>query len=248
MQLTLRDVAELLGVPERTVRRWIEARGLPGHRIRDQWRFHRGELLDWVAHQRPGSQTTRFERARLFAGEAGTPLSDALEAGGVLQELPGATGPEAIRAAVERMELPAASRPVLLEFLLARERLASTALGEGIAIPHPRRPIVLDVPTPRLTVAHLARPLEGLAPDGQPVATLFLLVCPTARAHLRLLARLSTALGDPGLRQALGQRAGREQLLAELRRIEGELARAARAVQEPTEGALAGLAGEEPLP
>lgn len=239
MQLTLRDVAELLGVPEKTVRHWIETKGLPAHRVREQWRFNRAEIVDWMAHRRPGSHSTKFDRSRLFAGH-GLPLSDALEAGDVLADVAGEERDAVLQAAVARMSLPEAARPMLLDFLLARGLLASTAVGDGIAIPHGRCPIVLDVSAPRLTVCHLARPIPYDAPDGKPVATLFLLVSPTVRAHLEVLGRLSTALADPGFRGAIGHRAGKPQVVAEARRVEEALAsQAAAAAARPGE--------EEPL-
>ena len=49
MQLTVKDVAGLLNISEKTVYRWIDERKLPGYRLSGQYRFNRAELLEWVA-------------------------------------------------------------------------------------------------------------------------------------------------------------------------------------------------------
>ena len=71
---------------------------------------------------------------------------------------------------------------------MARESIGSTALGKGIAIPHPRRPIVLPVATSTISVFFLKTPIQFGAVDGQPVHTVFALVAPTVQSHLHLLA------------------------------------------------------------
>mgnify|MGYP003578909800 CR=1 FL=1 len=52
MQLTVKDVAGLLEVSEKTVYRWIEDGKLPGYRISGQYRFNRAELLAWATANR----------------------------------------------------------------------------------------------------------------------------------------------------------------------------------------------------
>jgi PTS system nitrogen regulatory IIA component len=107
--------------------------------------------------------------------------------------------------------------------LLAREALASTGIGDGIAIPHVRSPIVLHVSEPTITLCFLERPVDFAALDGRPVRALFLLVSPTVRAHLSLLSRLAFALRDPGFKDAVARQVVRDDLLAELRRVEAAL-------------------------
>jgi PTS system nitrogen regulatory IIA component len=58
------------------------------------------------------------------------------------------------------------------------------------------------------------------APDQKPVHTIFLIVSPTVRAHLQMLAHLARAILDPGFRAALDRRAPTEELAAEAGRLE----------------------------
>ncbi|HOX07722.1 MAG TPA: PTS sugar transporter subunit IIA, partial [Planctomycetota bacterium] len=128
---------------------------------------------------------------------------------------------EVLRAAVEAMRLPdEVNREQLLKVLMAREAMASTGVGDGIAIPHVRNPIVLHVPRPTITLCFLEKPVDFGALDGRPVHCLFTMVSPTVRAHLHLLSRLAFALRDPGFKAAIDRQALREEILSELRRVD----------------------------
>jgi len=96
---------------------------------------------------------------------------------------------------------PEISARALFDGLMGRERLGSTALGEGVAIPHCRHAC------PRIYGAFLklAEPIDYAAPDDAPVDLLFVLVVPPdeASAHLEVLATLARLFQDPENRRAL---------------------------------------------
>lgn len=92
----------------------------------------------------------------------------------------------------------------IYDSLCGRERLGSTGLGQGVAIPHGR--------SARATAAtgaflRLSEPVDFGAPDGQPVDLVFALVVPEhyAQQHLLLLANLAEMFGDAAFRQQLRQ-------------------------------------------
>jgi PTS system nitrogen regulatory IIA component len=223
-KLRVRDAARLLGVSERTVHRWVESRKLPAHRAGGQLRFNRAELLEWAT-----AEGVRVS-VELFAAPDGRcarlpTLSDALAAGGILHDIPGDSRDEVLRAVVGRLQLPPdVDRDFLYQMLIARENLGSTAVGDGIAIPHVRNPVVLHAPSV-ITLCFLSHPIDFGALDGKPVDILFFLLSPTIRAHLHLLSRLTAALHDPRLREALARHAGADEIQAEVRRAEAALAR-----------------------
>jgi PTS system nitrogen regulatory IIA component len=105
----------------------------------------------------------------------------------------------------------------------AREAAASTGIGDGIAIPHVRNPIVLNVEEPIVSLCFLKRAVDFGALDGRPVQVLFSLICPTIREHLQMLARLSYALHDSRFKTLVMRQGKREEILAEVRRIEASL-------------------------
>jgi PTS system nitrogen regulatory IIA component len=114
-------------------------------------------------------------------------------------------------------------RDYLLQVLIARERLASTAVGGGIAIPHPRNPALLQVTRPTVTLGFLENPIDFHSLDGQPVMILFTLITPTLRSHLHLLSKLGFVLRDRGFRKVLEREGSREEILRVLRRMEKSL-------------------------
>lgn len=114
----------------------------------------------------------------------------ALRASSKKQALQEISGAAALLAGVDER--------AIFEVLLQRERLGSTGIGEGVAIPHGKLPRL-----ERLfgLVARLEKPIDFEALDGQPVDVLFLLLAPEGAGadHLKALARIARALREPGI-------------------------------------------------
>jgi len=217
MQLTVRDVVKLLNVSERTVYRWISERALPGQQLNGQYRFDRAELFEWATANQVNVSSAILEETETAAPPP--ELVEALQTGGVFHHLPGTDKASALRSLVGVLRLPAdVDRELLLHVLLAREALESTAIGDGIAIPHVRNPIVLRVSEPTVTLCFLEQPVAFGALDEKPVHTLFTLISPTVKVHLHLLSRLAFALRDPELKALLVRQAGAEEILAAVRK------------------------------
>jgi PTS system nitrogen regulatory IIA component len=218
MQLTVREVGEMFQVSEGTVTRWVRQQGLPAQRVAGLFRFNRVEVLDWAVENRIHMEISPVEQP------VDTPpcvsLAEALEAGGVHYKVAGKDREAVLRAVVACLSLPEDfDRQLLLRLFLAREALGSTAVGDGIAIPHVRHPIVLHVPRPLVTLCFLKRPVAYQAPDGKPVRVLFSVISPTVAAHIQILARLSHALHHPGFRASVVGAKPREVILREARRV-----------------------------
>ncbi|HTS17584.1 MAG TPA: PTS sugar transporter subunit IIA [Verrucomicrobiae bacterium] len=223
MELRVREVAKLFAVPERRIYEWIKERGLPAQRISGQHRFNRVELLEWAtAHQVHVSSEIFADAANGSAHPPG--FAEALQAGGIFHSVGVSDRESALRTIVTNLPLPAdVDREFLVDLFLAREALASTGIGDGIAIPHVRTPIVLHVRTPLVSLCLLAAPVEFGAMDGKPVHALFSLISPTVRTHLHLLSRLAFALRDAGFKGAITRHASAEEILNEARRVEAGL-------------------------
>jgi len=95
-------------------------------------------------------------------------------------------------------------RVAVFDSLFARERLASTGLGEGVAVPHGRIKGVKDAVAAFL---RLAKPVPFDAPDGKPVSQLLILLAPESatQQHLDILAEVAQLLSNPVLRERLGR-------------------------------------------
>jgi len=220
MQLRIRDLTKLLNVTESTVSRWIKQRGLPAQQVGGQYRVNRAELLEWATANQVQVSLELFDHLESDA-DAVPSLAEALAIGGIHYGLPDTDKHGAIRALVQLLPLPGGvDRELLVRLFLAREACASTAIGDGIAIPHVRNPIVLQVTRPAVTLAFLSQPVDFAALDGKPVNILFSIISPTNRSHLQLLSRLSFALHDDKLREAVARQAPCGEIMGEVRRVE----------------------------
>jgi PTS system nitrogen regulatory IIA component len=220
VQLGIRDLTKLLNVAESTITRWIKQRGLPAQQVGGQYRVNRAELLEWATANNVQVSLELFDHLDADS-EASPCLSEALEVGGIHYQLQDTDKHHALQALVQVLPLPeSVDRELLLRLFLAREASASTAIGDGIAIPHVRNPIVLQVARPAVTLAFLSQPVDFGALDGKPVHVLFSIISPTNRSQLQLLSRLSFALHDGQLRQTVVRQAAPEEILQEVRRVE----------------------------
>lgn len=231
MKLTVKDAAGLLSVSEKTIYRWIRAGALPVHRLGDQYRFNRAELLEWATGRRLNVAPEIFHEPE--SELASLPrVSEALAAGGIHYRVGGETKGAALRAMVEVLPLPAeVDREFLLQVITAREALGSSGIGDGIALPHVRSPAVLHVPQPLVALCFLENAVEFGAIDARPVGILFAILAPTTRAHLHLLSRLAFLLRQERLRRVLREGAGREEIARTIRELEAELPE--RAAERP---------------
>jgi PTS system nitrogen regulatory IIA component len=183
MQLTVRDAARLLGVTEQVLERWVRRGELPAQLVDDRYRFNRIELLEWAAQRKMAVSAEILEEPGL-AARALPSLARMVRAGGIHRGLAGGGKDRLLREMIDRLPAPAGfDREFLFQMVRAREHLGSTALGNGIAIPHPREPIVLRVDQPVVAIYLPDAPLEF--GDGPPVHTLCLLVHADAPAPAR---------------------------------------------------------------
>jgi PTS system nitrogen regulatory IIA component len=225
MKLNVRQAASALAVPESQVYRWVEAGEIPCSLMNHQPFFSRAELLEWATARRLPVSVELFENGDEESGARPPRLAEALARGGVHHGIQGGDRPSILRAIVDR--LPVADpgdRDVLLAVLLAREALGSTGIGEGIAIPHVRSPLVFPGSPAAVSLCFLETAVPFGAIDGQPVHTIFALVSSTIPGHLQLLSRLSLALHDPGFKAAVLRRAGQDEIVGEARRVDATLA------------------------
>ncbi|MFD1710272.1 PTS sugar transporter subunit IIA [Ottowia sp. GY511] len=103
------------------------------------------------------------------------------------------------------------SRALITDSLFARERLGSTGLGHGVAIPHGR---IKGLKAPMAAVLQLAQPIGFDAPDEQPVGLLIFLLVPEAatQKHLEILSEIAELLSDSNLRERVKSAASVEDL------------------------------------
>ena len=219
MFLKVIDLAAAVGVEEKTVISWIRTKGLPAHKIDDRYLVNRVDLLEWATGEGITIPPT------VFAASDDTtklpPVSEALQQGGIHFDLPGDTPESALWEVVSRLKLPPYLDPeFLLQTLLAREALGSTAFGNGIAIPHVRNPIVGQMGESAISLCFLKNPIDFDAVDGKPVTIICTLVTPNVKAHLQLLAKLAYLLHDLPFQELLHLPGSETEIIAAIRQLE----------------------------
>lgn len=221
MDLTLGEVAELLNVKIATMDRWLLDGNIPSYQIGGETRFNRREIEDWII-QHHADDGMPFPEGTP-RGTLQFSLFRAIHKGGVLSSVPGLTKEEVIRNSVDtiasHLDLDA---DVLAEMLLDRERLQSTALGEGIALPH-TRDFLLDSHFDAVTVVFPEKELEYGALDGEPVHTLFFLFACDDKRHLNLLSKIALFCNDKERREWLKARPSRHEFLDRIKAWEAQI-------------------------
>jgi len=198
----VKEVAASLHVSTREVVRMAERGILPGSRVRGVWRFRAGEIWNWIEANLE-SLPARREKDKHPEAPAGLLITPALKECAVAVGLVAKTKSSVLRALVDLAEHadPTLDGPALVEALQEREAQGSTALQDGVAVPHPSRPFYSEGP-----VLAAARTSQGVVFGERRggLTDLFFLICsPDQVSHLLLLGRLCRLMLDPKLQQAL---------------------------------------------
>lgn len=129
-------------------------------------------------------------------------IRDILTPSGIIPDLKGTGKKEVISELVHALPLEIVDPERTIQILLERERLGSTGIGDGVAIPHGKLPLISSM------MAAFGRSIKGVdfdSLDGNPTHLFFLLVAPesSAGAHLKALARISRLFKDGQFRREL---------------------------------------------
>ena len=190
MILNTKDLAEHLDVPIDTLERWIRQGRIPVNKITGKCEFNENSLKKWAkAHhlsyravkQKPGPPDEDQPES----------LVTVMKRGGVLYDLEGDAPPLAIQSGVNQLSyFSEETREMLFERLMEREKMMSTGIGKGVAIPHPRTPLE-HLEKSIIATCFLKNPVDFKAIDGKPVFCLFIILSLSIKIHLHLLSSLT---------------------------------------------------------
>ena len=196
MQRKLTEIAHGLDLPLSTLNRWIRQGRIPVQKSGDNGSFDETVLKEWASRHNLCFSPDRDRACSRIAPRPET-LSSAMRNGRVFRNITGDHVEAVLSAAAGVIPgLSEQTRRELYDRLLERERLTSTGIGKGVAIPHPRTPIIRETETAAITTCFLEHPIEFGAVDDQPVFILFVLLSPSVKVHLHLLSRLAFCVRD----------------------------------------------------
>jgi PTS system nitrogen regulatory IIA component len=143
-----------------------------------------------------------------------TGLGALIAKGGVYYNIPGTSSREALTAFTAALPtLASVTTEVLLNAVLEREALMSTSIGCGIAVPHPRNPVISDPAEQFAALAFLEHPVDWNGLDGKPVDTLVLIISASAKLHLQTLSKITFFCQQGVFLEFLKRRAPREEII-----------------------------------
>ena len=131
-------------------------------------------------------------------------LAQLIHRGGVFKNVEGNTPQEIYAKVCKMIDLPdGMTSETVYNALCAREEVLSTAVGNGIALPHARSPIMRNESEQRICVVYLKNPIDMKAPDEREVFVMFILLAHNSQIHLKVLSSLAGLFRDPKFKKAL---------------------------------------------
>lgn len=228
---SINQIAPILKLDTRQIQRMAEREEIPARRVGGEWRFTRSELLEWLegkvgstSEQELFELENTIERLSVNRDVENIPISELLLPEGIQVPIRGKSSKSVIHEMIET-----AMRTNLLwdpgameEAVLEREAMCPTALENGVALLHPRHPMIEILGDPFI--------IFGRAPAGVPFASngmwtdVFFLICSiNDTQHLRTLARLSRILTVPDFLPQLRPLEDSAEILKLFRETEGAL-------------------------
>ncbi len=196
MSLSVKEVAELLVVDENAIHAWVVSGRIPYHRVGGEVCFFTNELRDWAV----AAGYKIDKRLPKMADNTGLSLAAAVGRGGVFTQLDGREPTTLIGQLMAAMRLPEhIERAEILAKVLEREKMASTAIGSGIAVPHMHASLD-SIETPYVACGLLHEPVAW---GNGTVNIVFLPLCPNMRNHLNLLMKIASLGKNPHMLELL---------------------------------------------
>ncbi len=207
MYLNIIQLAESFGVEENVVEGWVRNESLPAIEDRGRLLFDRVQVVAWAA-ERGRVAKAGFLAPTRSAASPGRRIESLLRTGRIWRDVPSTDLLNLLERIVSG--LPGATpdvRKILAQRLHAPGGINWAPVGHGLALPHLRAHVALGRDSGLLAIIFLrdALTLPEAPPDGVPVTRLLFFIAPSPRAHLEMLAQLSTTLTRGSLRGLLLQ-------------------------------------------
>jgi PTS system nitrogen regulatory IIA component len=141
-------------------------------------------------------------------------LEELIHRGGVFYNVKGNTPEEIYKYMSTQIELPDdVDSEKLYSELCQRETLMSTAVGNGVALPHPRYPLLKNLGDQKIVVCYLEKPIIMNAPDAKPVYVMIMLLTSTTQFHLKVLSQLAFLFQQADFKKEMTKKPGEKELI-----------------------------------
>lgn len=218
--LSSKEVAALLKLPLVTIQRWEHQGKIPFKIIKNKRCYKQKEILEWAKSHDFIVNLNKLEQQN----HKGIFLSQAIEMGGIYYDVPGTDIYGTFENAITLLPfISKKDHDKLLNELLNREELASTGVGNGIAIPHTRNRLNLGLYKAFVPIFFLKNSVEFNSVDGIAVNTLLMIFSTNTKEHLKLLSEISYMLKNKEILNTLKNIDQNNDLLEKMVKIENEI-------------------------
>ncbi|MBP3607615.1 MAG: PTS sugar transporter subunit IIA [Treponema sp.] len=147
-------------------------------------------------------------------------IGEFLRQGGVYHDIEGSTVEEVFDDICKKINLPSEiSAESLYKALITRESRLSTAVGNGVSIPHAQQPILKDFYNQRIYVCYLKNPIEMHALDNKKIKVMIVILTSSVKSHLHIISMLARLLQKAEFKRALELQSKLEDIYKIVRKI-----------------------------
>ena len=199
--LTIREVAKYLKMNERSIYKLAHQGLIPTVKIASQWRFRKNLIDAWLESQ----MSSAVIASALDGNSENIPISSLLKREGINTNLIGRRKDEVLEELANLMvQAHSIKDPdIFLREIVNRERLCTTAIQRGVAVPHPRRNGNLFTQKPAVVFGCSREGVDFGSLDGEPTHLFFMLCAPQDHLHLKIMARINKLLVNGDVREEL---------------------------------------------
>lgn len=195
--MTLSEVATYLKIAEKTVSRMITRGEIPCTKVASQWRFMKSMIDDWLISRM--NVVPQNDLAKILENPEGLiPITRITSDDLILDNVK----PGSKKDILTQLIVPLVQQEIIedaedfLRKLLTREKMVTTGIGRGVAIPHLRHPKENPGGGPRMVVGICKAGTDYESMDGKLTHLFFLLVSDSEVVHLRVMAKLNQILRE----------------------------------------------------
>lgn len=217
MDLTVKDIANLLLKSDKEVQSLIKKKEIPFQLVNDKMLFNKQQIIEWALSRNIPINISGHKKMTEYHVKT---LNNILDENSFFYNC-NLSENLFIEQMVNLIDLEKnVDKEIIIQLLKNREELMSTAIGNGISLPHPRIPLMIGRNKPMINFFFPTTPLELKSLDGKPVHTIILLISQTIKQHLSLLAHLSFLLSKETFRFALEKRLNYKEIIDIISHIE----------------------------
>jgi PTS system nitrogen regulatory IIA component len=222
--LTAKEVAQLLSTSMVTVLRLAYQGKIPCKLKKDTYSFKKNEIIQWAKEHDLLVLKEEVDKKLETPPEESISLKKTIQQSGFIYNLEGSDIISVLKNAVDKINFPKGTdKEWVFNELINREEIASTGIGKGVAIPHPRTTLNINLEDPLVPVVFLKHSVDFNAVDGKNIFVLFFMFSPSTQIHLKLLSRLSICLQDKEFLSLLKSHASEKEILEKIEQIEIKL-------------------------